>query len=118
MPSSKPWLRLADITDNSRKILAYTEGMTYAEFVANEMAADASERCISRISEAAVKLGSFAEELLPGHDWQAIRGIGNILRHDYEDVMLPRIWELIEKNIHPLLRDIELVIEAHEAADK
>jgi uncharacterized protein with HEPN domain len=118
LPSEKPWHRLADIAENARKILAYTDGMTYAEFSSNDMAADATERCMSRISEAAVKLGAIAEELLPSHDWQAIRGIGNVLRHDYDSIILHRTWETVEKNIRPLLLNVEAAITAHEAAEK
>ncbi len=118
MPSNKPWLRLADIADNATKIIAYTDGMTYEDFKTNSLVSDATERCMSRISEAAIKLGGFAEELLPAHDWQSIRGIGNILRHDYDGILLARLWDTVEKSIKPLLADVQDAIADHEAAER
>ncbi|WP_160005007.1 HepT-like ribonuclease domain-containing protein [Rhizobium sp. 18055] len=56
--------------------------------------------------------------MLPSHDWQAIRGVGNVLRHDYDSIILHRTWETVEKNIRPLLLDVEAAITAHEAAEK
>lgn len=117
MPSNKPWLRLADIAENARKVLQYTHGMTFDDFISNPLVIDGSERCLLRISEAAVKLGPFAEELLPAHDWKSIRGIGNILRHDYNRVSLPMIWDTITRHLEPLLNEAEAAILAHEQTE-
>ena len=107
MPSSKPWLRLDDIAENIEKILAYTEGMNFSDFIADGRTSDATERCMMRISDAAVKLGSLAEDLLPSHDWKSIRGIGNVLRHDYDQIVLPIIWDSAKNNLPALLTDIK-----------
>lgn len=64
MPSSRPWLRIEDILDNAHAVIKYTQGMTFDDYMSDRKTRDACERCISRISEAAVKLGAFAEELL------------------------------------------------------
>ena len=66
MPSSKPWVRLNDIAENIKRVRRYVGDMSLDQFVADEKSADATERCMLRISEAAMKLGSFAENLLPG----------------------------------------------------
>jgi uncharacterized protein with HEPN domain len=47
---------------------------------------DAVERRLSIISEAAAKLGTIAEQFEPDIPWNSIRGIGNVLRHAYDDV--------------------------------
>ncbi len=117
MPSKKPWLRLADIAENVRKVLIYTNGMDSAAFIGDELTSDATERCLMRISEAAIKLGSFADELLPTHDWQAIRGVGNILRHDYDKVSVSMIWGIVQLNLTPLLNDLEAALAAHESTE-
>lgn len=65
---------------------------------------DAVERCLSRISEAATKIGPIAEEILPGHDWRGIRGIGNRLRHEYDVITDPANWAIATKRL-PELRE-------------
>lgn len=51
MPSSNPRLTLGDIVENIDRILAYTAGKSEQEFTADQMLIDATERCLSRISE-------------------------------------------------------------------
>jgi len=118
LPSETPWLRLSDIADNIQSILTYTKGMNFSEFAANQLVCDATERCVARISEAAIKLGPFAESTLPGHDWQAIRGIGNVLRHDYDRVSMPQIWDVVTFNLSPLLNDVQSALGAHQSEGK
>jgi uncharacterized protein with HEPN domain len=61
LPSKHPALAFADIIDNIDRISAYTGAKTEADFAVDQMLIDATERCLSRISEAAVKLGEQAD---------------------------------------------------------
>ncbi len=63
MPSKDPALRFEDILKNISRIERYTAGMDIQDVAADSMRADAVERCLARISEAAVKLGEDAERL-------------------------------------------------------
>ena len=76
--------------------------MTQEKFAADQMIIDATERCLSRIGEAAVKLGPDAETLAPGIPWPDIRGLGNHLRHRYRGVRNSDIWAIISENLPPL----------------
>src|ERR1700735_5596490 len=57
VPSERPALRVADILENIDLIQVYAGGMDWPAFQADRMRRDAIERCLQRISEAAVKLG-------------------------------------------------------------
>jgi uncharacterized protein with HEPN domain len=83
--------------------------MNREAFVSNDLVADAVERCLSRLSEAARKLGRTAETLMPDQPWPKIRGLGNLLRHDYDIVLRPILWEIVADNL-PSLRN-----ECHKA---
>jgi uncharacterized protein with HEPN domain len=107
MPTKRPLTRLHDILENGSAILRYTQGMSLAVYRQDSLHRDACERCLSRISEAAIKLGAVAEELFPHHDWRGIRDIGNILRHHYPDVLDDMIWLTITKHVPPLLIELE-----------
>ncbi len=58
------------------------------------------------ISEAAVRLHKLdpaaAPRLAPDTDWQGIRGIGNFLRHSYDDLDTAIILDVVEKRLGPL----------------
>ena len=76
--------------------------MTAQKFSADQMLIDATERCLSRISEAAVKLGDEADVLAPGLAWNDIRGLGNHLRHGYRGVRHEDIWQIVSEDLVPL----------------
>lgn len=107
MPSSKPLVRLHDIAANVRLIDDYMDGLDFALFKEN-LVRDAVERCLLRISEAAAKLGTFAEEQFPDHNWAGIRAMGNILRHEYDNVDAEIIWNLREDSLQVFLRTLRL----------
>jgi len=102
VPSSRAAVRFQDILDNVRLIQSYLTGMDRAAFDADQRTRDAIERCLQRISEAAIKLGPEAEQLAPGPPWQAVRSFGNVLRHAYDQVDPSRIWEIVTRDL-PLL---------------
>lgn len=103
MPSDKPRQRFEDIIDNIDAIARYTAGLNEGTFITNTLMIDAVERCLSRISEAAVKLGERTTELAPEQPWNNIRGLGNRLRHEY-DLINPRdIWAIVTSHL-PALR--------------
>lgn len=102
MPSSRPRDRFQDIIDNINAIENYTAGMDLDAFAADSKTRDAVERCLSRISEAAVKLDTLAEDLAPGQPWANIRGYGNRLRHAYDGVQPAEIMAIIERHLGSL----------------
>jgi uncharacterized protein with HEPN domain len=102
LPSSNPLLTLGDIVENIDRILSYTAGKGELDFAKDQLLIDATERCLSRISEAAVKLGDDAEALAPGLPWPEIRGLGNHLRHGYRGVRVADIWHIVVHDLRPL----------------
>ena len=102
MPSSKVPRRLQDIIDNSQAIFRYTAGMDLVEFSENQLAYDAVERCLERISEAAAKLGDMALHLMPDQPWNKIRAFGNVLRHDYDHIQEDKLFEIVKTDLPSL----------------
>lgn len=117
MPSSRPWVRLEDILENSEAILEYTKGMTEKEYLADRKTKDACERCLSRISEAAVKLKLFAEQTLPQHNWEGIRNLGNVLRYEYDQLENPSIWDVISLHLPTLAHDVKQLLKIERPED-
>jgi uncharacterized protein with HEPN domain len=102
LPSNRPADRFSDIIFNIDAIGRYIAGMTEEQFRADAKTIDATERCLSRISEAARKLGTFAEQLAPSQPWSAIRGIGNRLRHEYDIVDRGELWRIFTSDLQSL----------------
>ena len=110
LPSRDPRQRFVDIIANIDAIRHSTKGLNREQFLADADKYDVTERRLARISEASVKLGLLAEELLPDQPWSEIRGLGNWLRHDYPGIIRERIWETIRDNLGSLRADCEKAI--------
>ena len=103
MPSSRPLDRLYEIIDNCERILTHVGEMSFSAYAADIKTKDAVERCLSRISEAAYKLGNYLDDLYPDTDWKGARGVGNKLRHGYDEIIDADIWDAVVNDI-PNLR--------------
>jgi uncharacterized protein with HEPN domain len=98
-------LRFEHIVENVDNIASYVEGLSYEEYAANPMIVDAVERCLARITEAAIKVGAEAmRRAAPDQPFEQIRGLGNILRHAYDVVDREIVWRTVKERL-PTLRD-------------
>ncbi|MFW6027803.1 MAG: DUF86 domain-containing protein [bacterium] len=102
MPSKAPDRRFRDIIENIERVERYTTNMTEEDFAKSDVIRDAVERCLSRISEAATKLGDIAEQLCPDQPWPDIRGLGNHLRHGYDNLDSDLIWITVVNDLPSL----------------
>jgi uncharacterized protein with HEPN domain len=103
MPSSRQLDRPEDIVTNCERIARHTAGMSREAYFADEKTIDAVERCLQRISEAALRLGPELDARYRDAPWKEARGIGNILRHKYDEIADDLIWASIATDI-PRLR--------------
>src|SRR5947209_8770391 len=80
----------------------FTAGMDFECFREDPKTVAAVERKLQIVSEAAIRLGTVAEQRFPKFPWSDIRGMGNWLRHQYERLELPVIWKTVESDLPPL----------------
>lgn len=116
MSSSNPKQRFEDIVFNINRILSYLNGYSFEQFADDPKTVDAVERCMQRITEAAIKLEPLNAQLLPEQDWVSMRGFGNALRHDYDLISEKIIWDIAKTKLPELKIDCERAIQTLEAA--
>jgi uncharacterized protein with HEPN domain len=86
--------RLQDILAAARLIAGYVSNTTAAEFRANSEKQDAVIRRIEIIGEAAAHLSEDTRQAVPGLPFRKMRGMRNIVAHDYANVDLNVVWEV------------------------
>lgn len=118
MPFSKVPHRLQDIIDNAQAIFRYTEGMDIEAFEADRKTRDAVERCLERISEAAAKLGDMAVHLMHDQPWQKIKALGNVLRHEYDNIEEDRLFDIVRNNLPGLCTAAQAAPQKLQASDE
>ena len=98
---------LHDMLESARLIHGYMDGISFAEFWANQEKRDAVALRLSVLGEAAHKIDKTFEKVLPGVPFKNIRGLRNRIAHDYGAVDFKIVWEVTQKEIVPLIAIIE-----------
>ena len=104
-------LRVEDILEAIEKIERYTQDMTSEDFVLNELVFDAVVRNITIIGEAANHIPMETQYKYPGLPWNEMRGIRNILIHEYFGVSSSILWHTIKHDLPPLIPLLKAVLE-------
>lgn len=108
MPSKDPLAYFEDIRQSILDIEAFTGGIRDVNgLLADRKTRLAVKRCLSIISEAAVRLGEEGERRAPDLPWRQIRGIGNHLRHGYDGLDHRMLWSTLQNDLAPLRRACE-----------
>lgn len=97
-----------------RDARSFTEGMSYEAFQSDAKTRLAVERCIEIVAEAARRLPGAVHANYPGIPWDDIKGIGNILRHGYDQVDDRIIWTVIERHLTPLEATLMSIARDHD----
>ena len=87
MSFDEPDQRLRDIVFNADRIGGYMADLGETDFSSDAKTIDAVERCLMRITEAVIKIGAERmSQVVPDVPFERIRGLGNRLRHAYDDL--------------------------------
>jgi uncharacterized protein with HEPN domain len=86
--------RLRDILNAAKLVASYVKDTREADFAANTEKQDAVIRRIEIIGEAAVHLTDETRQAIPELPFRRMRGMRNIVAHDYANVDLKIVWEV------------------------
>ena len=86
--------RLRDILDAARLIASYVKDTPETAFLADKQKQDAVIRRIEIIGEASAHMTEATRQAIPGLPFRKMRGMRNIVAHDYANVDLKIVWEV------------------------
>lgn len=98
---------LLDMLQSAELILTYTAQCSKDEFIANVQLQDSVIRRLLVIAEAARRVSDNTRQSLPNISWQEINGMRNRLVHDYDDVNLNIVWNVVQFEIPPLIEGLK-----------
>jgi uncharacterized protein with HEPN domain len=76
--------------------------MTAEQFLGDHKTEDAVERCLERIAEAARKIGDRLDADCPEVEFDKLRRLGSVLRHDCDEIMPPLVWRSVTTRLDAL----------------
>lgn len=97
-------LLLEDIFEACQKILTYTAGMSYDDFISDDKTIDAVVRNFEIIGEAANRVPEDFRSEHPEIEWRRIIAFRNRVIHEYFGINYEMVWKIKEENI-PELKD-------------
>lgn len=102
MSSRSPQERIQDILSNITQIRRFVEGMSFEEFSQDERTIKAVLYDLAIIGEAAAAVPPEVTAQYPETPWNRMRGMRNVLVHEYFQANLEIVWETIQQDL-PLL---------------
>src|SRR6266700_3886973 len=99
MPSEKTKVALLDIRDNILSAQRFIDGISFEEFAASQMHFYAVTRALEIVSEAARRLPENLREMHATLPWKKIMGVGNVYRHNYDNVLETFVWLTVQEHL-------------------
>lgn len=98
---------LLDMLQSAELIITYTNQCDKDEFINNIQLQDSVIRRLLVIAEAAKRISEATKETLTNISWKEINGMRNRLVHEYDDINLDIVWDVIQLEIPPIISELK-----------
>lgn len=109
MPKSE-WLRLRHMLEAAEEAVAFTAQRQRDELESDRMLSLALVKLIETIGEAASNIPLTTQQFYSQIPWQDIIGMRHRLVHGYDEIDLDIVWEVIQKDLPPLIEHLKSII--------
>jgi uncharacterized protein with HEPN domain len=106
--------RLTDIVEAIARVHGVLENISLEAFETDWQRQWLVERGVEIISEASRHLTDEMKARHPEIPWQKVAAIGNVLRHNYENIAAPVIWKLAHADLPALQKACRDELDAGE----
>lgn len=97
-----PLVYVGHILDAIGNIQEDLHGFDFERLCAERVVRQAFERNLENISEASRRIPEELKAAEAEIPWKDIAGIGNVLRHGYDEVDLEELWKTFKEDLDPL----------------
>lgn len=102
-------LFLEDILESIINIEKFSKGLSKEKFLKDKLKQSAIIRQIEIIGEAVKNISDETKEKYPNVEWRKIAGTRDIFTHAYFEIVLDRVWDIVENNLKDLKQKIQNV---------
>ena len=106
--------RLRDILEATRMVASYVKGTSEADFRTDRQKQDAVVRRIEIIGEATAHLSEDTRREVPALPFRKMRGMRNIVAHDYANVDLNIVWQVATVHVPEVCSILEKFFATQE----
>ncbi len=94
---------LIDINNAIRRILRYTEGISKSQLEINDEKLSAILYQITIIGEATKRISLTFRQQHPEIPWREMAGMRDVIVHEYDQLDLDVVWDVVENKLSQLL---------------
>ncbi|GAB1543236.1 DUF86 domain-containing protein [Scytonema sp. NUACC21] len=110
-------VRLRHMLDAASQAIVFTQGRSRADLDTDAMLALAIVRLIEILGEAAKNVSQLTKDSVPEIPWRQIAGTRDRLSHAYFDVNLDIIWDIVTRDLPPLIAKLHEILSSNEVDD-
>ncbi len=105
-------IRLQDMLNQAYKARKFLQGKTQNDLAADEVLTYAVIHVLAIRGEASSKVTKETRDLYPQIAWRNIISMRNRMIHEYNDVDLDIVWEVVHRNLPDLITELEYLMSA------
>ncbi len=110
MPRRRWKLRVEDILEAIDKVQRYTQGLDFERFAANSQVIEAVVFNFIVIGEAARHVPPAIISRYDNMPWRIMRGMRNLVVHEYWGVNIRVLWETVQNDLTPLVPMLKKIV--------
>ena len=103
-------LLLLDMKEAAEKILKYTKGLSFEDFLADDKTIDAVVRNFEIIGEASLRIDEDFRFEHPQIEWKKLRGFRNRIVHDYFGIDYEIVWSILTQDVEELVFQLDQLL--------
>jgi uncharacterized protein with HEPN domain len=110
-PHLLPRVHLKQMKQAAQRVLAYTAGMNFAEFAADERTQDAVRYNLNLLGQIAATMHKSVREDVRGLDWRRILDLPDLVSNLHFGIQDEILWDLIQRTLPYWLVVLEETLE-------
>lgn len=104
-------MAIDDMLKAATDIRSYVQGKSFENFMDDSMCERAVVQCLIVIGEATRRVPEETQGKYPTIEWHSMRGIRNILVHQYDDIDYVLVWRTATVKIPILLEQLNRIAQ-------
>ena len=113
-PTDRTPAYLWDMINAIDQLQTGLQGKTYEDYQTELLLQRGVERLLEILGEAARRIDRSFHDQHPEVEWADIIGLRNVISHQYDELDLEQLWDILQNRLSPLRQKLQTLLEQME----